>query len=114
MDSKIEGFYAAYMTGTAGTSVLLFVIKDWKLTGVDVGGMKYDGEVTEIKTGFHCSVVYIIPPGASMITGSPPPTSPQRIPLNFDLPRDFANGQTISIVTPLGPLNAKFEKLRDF
>jgi len=114
MDTKIEGFYVAYMTARAGTSILLFVIKDSKLTGVDVGGLKYDGEVTEIKAGFHCSVVYIIPAGVPLITGAPPSTSPQRIPLDFDLPRDFANGQTINIVTPLGPLNARFEKLRDF
>jgi len=30
-----------------------------------------------------------------------------------ELPSDFANGQTISIETPLGPVNAKFEKLKD-
>lgn len=110
----VQGFYAAYMAARAGTSILLFAIKDSKLIGVDVGGLKYDGEVTEIETGFHCSIVYIIPPGVSLITGSPPATSPQRIPLDFDLPKDFANGQTINIVTPLGPLNARFEKLRDF
>jgi hypothetical protein len=113
MDSRIEGIYAAYMAARAGTSVLLFVIKDSKLTGVDVGGLKYDGEVSTTKTGFHCSVVYVIPPGAPLITGSPPATSPQRIPLEFDLPTDFARGQTIRIETPLGPLNARFEKLRD-
>jgi hypothetical protein len=114
MDAKIEGIYAAYMTARAGTTILLFVIKDSKLTGVDMGGMKYDGELSATKTGFHCSVVYVIPPGVPLITGSPPATSPQRIPLEFDLPTNFASGQTIKIDTPLGPLNARFEKLRDF
>jgi len=109
-----DGFYAGYMTARAGTSVLLLIIKDQKITGVDIGGLKYDGEITENKDGgFHFSVVYLVPPGTSLITGSPPATSPQRVPLELDLPKTFANGQTIRIETPLGPLNARFERLRD-
>jgi hypothetical protein len=111
--NTVDGIYAAYMTARAGNSILLLVIKDSKITGVDVGGLKYDGQFKETEKGFHFSVVYLIPAGATLITGSLPPTSPQHIPLELDLPKDFANGQTIRIETPLGPLNARFEKLRD-
>jgi hypothetical protein len=109
----IEGIYAAYVAARAGNSILLLVIKDSKITGVDAGGLKYDGTVVKTESGFHFSVVYLIPTGATLITGSLPPTSPQRVPLEIDLPKNFANGQTIRIETPLGPLNARFEKLRD-
>jgi hypothetical protein len=110
---EIEGIYAAYMAARAGTSVLLFVIKDSKITGVDVGGLKYDGEIAKSQAGYRCSLVYLIPAGAALITGHSPPTAPQRVPLEFDLPDNFANGQTLRIETPLGPLNARFQKLRD-
>ena len=43
---------------------------------------------------------------------APAPTEPQRIPVQFDLPNNFADGQIITIETPLGPLNAKFQKIR--
>ncbi len=111
----MEGFYAAYLTGRAGTSVLLFVIRGEDLIGVDVGGLKYEGKLVQTKDGLSCSIVYTIPAGSStLITGSTPPQTEQRVPLQFALPRDFANGQVIGITTPLGPVNAKFQKLRDW
>jgi hypothetical protein len=110
----MDGFYAAYVTGHAGVGVLLLAIRGTTLVGVDAGGIKYDGQITPTERGYHCTVLYIVPPGASLITGSPPPTDFQRIPVEFDLPKDFTHGQIVPIVTPLGPVNAKFEKLKDF
>jgi hypothetical protein len=109
----MDGFYVAYVTARAGTGVILWVIRGTTMVGVDTGGLKYDGEVQRTDKGFHCSIVYIVPAGASLITGPSVAPTPQRIPVEFDLPVDFANGQVVSIITPLGPVNAKFEKIRD-
>ena len=82
---------------------------------MDAGGIKYDGQVTPSDQGLKCTIVYVIPAGSPvLITGAAPPTSDQRIPLEIDLPKEFWNGQVISIATPLGPVNAKFQKLRDW
>ena len=93
----------------------MFAIRGDDLIGVDAGGLKYDGKVVQIKGGWNCTVVYTIPAGSpSLITGSAPPSTDQRIPIQFSLPHDFENGQVIGIMTPLGPVNAKFQKLRDW
>jgi hypothetical protein len=109
----MDGFYAAFMTGRAGISVLLIVIRGNVIVGVDVGGLQYDGTIEETATGYRCSVVYVVPPGAALITGAPPPSQPVRIPVSFELTRGFADGRIVTITTPLGPVNAKFQKLRD-
>ena len=111
----MEGFYAAYLTGRTGSTLLMFAIRGNDLIGVDAGGLKYDGKVVQTNQGWNCTVVYTIPAGSTaLITGSNPPSTDQRIPLEFFLPHDFANGQVIGIATPLGPVNAKFQKLRDW
>jgi hypothetical protein len=111
----MDGFYVAYMTGNAGTSVLLFVVMQGRLIGADVGGLKYDGTIQQKPdgSGFTCSIVYVVPAGGILITGAPPQSEAVRVPLTFDLPNGFTDGRVITIQTPLGPVNAKFEKIRD-
>jgi len=110
----MDGFYAAYLTGKSGSSLLLFAIREGTFIGVDAGGLKYDGKVVSSDNGIKCTVLYVIPPGSTLITGATSPTTEQRIPLEFTLPKDFWNGQVIAIATPLGPVNVKFQKLRDW
>jgi hypothetical protein len=110
----MDGFYVAYVTGRAGVSMLMIVISNGTIVGADVGGIKYDGTISPKpnNSGFHCSVVYVVPAGATLITGSQPPLTPQRIPIEFDLPQPFVD-RVVTIETPLGPVNAKFQKIRD-
>jgi hypothetical protein len=112
----MEGFFAGYLTGRAGMSVILFAVKDGRLIGVDMGGIKYDGQIRAKADGigFSCRVSYTMLPGIPLITGAGPMATPTEITLNFDLPLNFAEGIVIGIETPTGPLNAKFTKLRDF
>ena len=111
----MNGIYAAYVTGKAGNSIILFVIINGTNTGVDVGGMKYDGSIKEKddKTGYTCSLVYVVPAGVGLITGGAPLTSSTPVPLTFDLPLRFMEPIITRIETPLGPVNARFEKLKD-
>jgi hypothetical protein len=109
-----KAIYIAYLTGIAGQSIGLFYIGDGILAGVDVATMQYNGSYTTNSDGNLEGVVeYVLPAGASLITGAPAGTAPVRISVKLTLPSDFANGDTITIETPLGPVNAKFEKLKD-
>src|SRR4051812_42295206 len=111
----MDGFYVAYLAGQAGTSMLMAIISNETFVGADVTGMQYDGTIKPMPdgAGYTCSVVYVIPPGVPLITGAPALTEPQRVPLQFILPVGFADKRIITIQTPLGPVNAKFEKIRD-
>jgi hypothetical protein len=111
----MNGIYVAYMTGRAGTSVLMLVISGGMIVGADVGGIQYDFAIKENPdgSGYHCSGVYVVPAGTILITGAPPAVGPQRIVMEFDLPKDFGAGPVVPIETPLGPVNARFQKLRD-
>ena len=109
----MNGFYLVYATGRAGHSTLVVVMHNGVLVGADVGGLKYNGTIKEDGAGYACSVVYVVPPGAVLITGAPAPTAPLRVPVSFNLPKSFADGRVIGIETPMGPINAKFEKIRD-
>jgi hypothetical protein len=110
----MDGFYAGYLTGRGGNSVVLLAIKSNSIVGVDVGGLKYDGSVEAASDGrFRFHIRYTIPPGTPLITGVGGVATPTPVSLEFIVPADFASGTVVNIQTPFGPVNAKFSKLRD-
>lgn len=110
----MDGFYAAYLTGRGGNSVVLLAIKSNSIVGVDAAGMKYDGSVTPANNGtFNFHLKYVIQPGTPQITGIGTVATPTPVSLDFTLPPDFATGVIVTIKTPFGPVNAKMTKLRD-
>ncbi len=109
-----KALYVAYLTGVAGQSIGLFYIGDGLLVGVDVGTMQYDGSYTTRDDGsMEGAVEYVLPAGISLITGAPAVVAPTRIITKISLPANFADGRIVSIDTPLGPVNARFEKVKD-
>ena len=109
-----KALYIAYLTGVAGQSIGLFYIGDGVLAGVDVATMQYGGAYKTNDDGsLEGDVEYVLPPNVSLITGSPPGLAPTKISLKLTLPNGFHDGRTIKIDTPLGPVNARFEKLKD-
>jgi hypothetical protein len=109
-----KALYVAYLTGVAGQSLGLFYIGDGVLAGIDVGTMQYDGAYTTKPDGsLEGAVEYVLPAGVSMITGAPAAVAPTRVSTKLTLPAGFDDGRVITIETPLGPVNAKFEKLKD-
>ncbi|TYO65763.1 hypothetical protein FXV83_15215 [Bradyrhizobium hipponense] len=109
-----KALYVAYFTGVAGQSIGLFYIGDGMLVGVDVATMQYDGSYQANRDGSLEGVVeYVLPAGAPLITGAPAGVAPTRVSVELKLPADFADGRVITIETPLGPVNAKFEKVKD-
>ena len=106
--------YAAYFTSYAGQSIGLFYIGGGVLAGIDVGTMKYNGSLEKMPNGNLSGVVeYEVPAGVSLITGGPPPNHPTKLSLKLELPAGFDDGRTITIETPVGPVNARFEKIKE-
>jgi hypothetical protein len=109
-----KALYVAYFTGVAGQSIGLFYIGDGVLAGVDVATMQYDGSyTTNIDGSLEGVVDYVLPAGVSLITGAPAGVAPTRVSVKLNLPAGFDDGRVITIETPLGPINAKFEKVKE-
>jgi hypothetical protein len=109
-----KALYVAYFTGVAGQSIGLFYIGDGLLIGIDVATMQYEGDYTTKPDGsMEGAVEYVLPAGVSLITGAPAGVAPTRITTALNFPANFDDGRVITIETPLGPVNARFEKLKD-
>jgi len=112
----MDGFYAAYFAGQNGNSLGMFVIANGKITGVDVGGLRYDGEYQlDHEHATLAGVIrYTVPSNSHLITESSPRTQDQTFEYHISIPFGFADGRVITLDTPNGPINARFQKLRDW
>jgi hypothetical protein len=108
-----KSLYIAYVTGAVGNTIALYYIGDGILAGVDAGGTKYDGTYRiEDDGSYKGSLTYIIPRGVPVITGQVT-TEEQTVQLPFLLPKKFWDGQVVRLDSAIGPVNVKFEKLKD-
>lgn len=106
--------YVAYFTGIAGSSVGMFVIGDGIITGADAGGLKYDGTVEENDDGALAGIVSLIVPSGTHLISGLTASQAQALTVHVVLPRGFDNGEKVTrIETPAGPINARFERLRE-
>ena len=110
-----DGFYSAFMTGSAGTTFAIFVFKDGILAGTDRGGGKYDGkyEVSESEEVVTGEINIILPTGSNSITGPIADSGPIRFSVQIKIPTRLDAAEYIRVETPTGPINAKLAKLRD-
>ena len=107
-----KSLYIAYLSGAVGSNVALYYIGNGVIAGVDAGGMKYDGAYRiEDDGSYNGNLIYVIPRGVLLITGQQT-TEEQKIELPFLLPNKFWDGQIVRFDSPMGPVNAKFEKLK--
>lgn len=110
----MAALYLAYFTGTAGMSMALFYIGKGIIAGGDAGGMHYDGSYQTTHDGCLVgSIDFVISPGQQVITGTAAGIEAARFTTPIKLPSDFDNGQTIRLDTVVGPINARFEKLKE-
>jgi hypothetical protein len=115
-DDSFDGFYAGYFTGSMGNSMGLFVFKDGIVVGADAGKGRYDGEYVLTDGGNYISakINFQLPVGGSTITGMSAQAAPLAIEVPLRLPTKFSPQDVHRIETPIGPINAKFDKLRGF
>jgi hypothetical protein len=109
-----KALYAAYFSGSAGSSMGLFFIGDGIIAGIDVGTVSYDGSyaVNASNGSLEGLVEFTIPANGSLITGVSGGDQPIKIPVRLNLPANFDDGQIILIETPAGPVNARFERIK--
>jgi hypothetical protein len=109
-----RALYAAYFTGLAGQSMGLFYIGDGVIVGIDVSTMQYDGTYLTTPNGsLEGTVSYVLPAGVPLITGAAPGAMATPITVELKLPANFDDGRVVSIDTPTGPVNARFEKVKE-
>lgn len=110
-----SALYIAYVSGVSGSNVILFYLSDTIIAGIDAGTGKYVGRAELLPNGaLRGALTLTAPAGIPLITGTPQLERPMDIPISFELPPDFEKGEiVVSISTPLGSVNARFEKFME-
>ena len=111
--SELDGFYVAYITGMAGNGLVLLVFADGRIVGVDTVGVKFDGTFKPSDVGFDAVITVTVPPDTDLIQGTSVGSGGMTYQVNLLLPSNFSEVSFIPIDTPLGKVNARFQRLRD-
>lgn len=114
MSASIDGFYAAYLTGSASQGFAMLVFRNGTIVGVDVAGVNFDGTYVGVPSGLSVKLTVSTPPNTALIQGATTGPETEISELEFQLPADFLSQPFIRIDGKHGPINAKLTKLRDF
>lgn len=111
----MNGFYSGYFTGIAGVSIGMFIFKDEIISGADAGGGQYEGSYTFIENNKFIEgiIKFILPVGHHSITGKVATTEPIVLEVQIKLPTEIDKNEIHLIKTPIGNINAKFNKIKD-
>src|SRR5262245_40246722 len=110
-----KALYSVHVMGAAGRNIILLYIGDGCIAGIDVGSGKSRGTTEALPNGgLRAALDLTVTPGTPLITGTVAPAGMSTIALKFELPPDFDRAsRVIAISTPIGHVNARFEKLID-
>lgn len=110
----MDGIYAMYYTGTAGSGHAVFTMKDGVIAGADAVGGLLDGTYEKAEGGdVDISVTLKSLPGTWLVTGKLAEKKDDLMQqITARLPSNFGHGNPIGIRTPTGPVNVIFKKLR--
>jgi len=110
----LDGFYVGYMAANE-YGVVLFVFKGSNIVGVDAGGVKFDGSYAQDDTtkAYRGNITVDAPPNIDLVQGVNTGANGLRYEVPFTMPETFLSAPFIKVDTPFGPVNIKFEKLRD-
>lgn len=113
-NKEFDGFYNAYFSGENGNSFAMFVFTDGKIAGADAGGGLYDGHYTfdDGNAQVIATITFILRLGHTSITGASSEEEPIRVDVPVTLPNVIDSDTVHRIDTPLGPINARFQKVR--
>jgi len=109
----MNAIYATYFSGATGNSFAILVFLNGVVSGADAGLGRYDGSYAIKEGKIVGSLVFTLPPHASSITGISTENTPLHLDLTISLALPLEAEPFHQIETPLGPINARFEKLRD-
>jgi hypothetical protein len=110
----VSGFYKIGYGGSTGSGIGMLALAGGKITGIDEGNIKYDGEYFEDDiTGsvqFHLRAT--VPADATLVMGVPPRGKEWTFAVDAHLPPNFASGIETKIRTPFGLVTVTFTLLR--
>ena len=92
----------------------MLVLQRGKVTGADVGGIRYDGEYRDSGSTVDFEITMIVPPGTTLVQGTP--ARPDKYTISFAArisKDDIAENRTVLLDLPQGPINSIFRKLRE-
>lgn len=110
-----DGFYAGYMSGLNGQGFAMFVFANGVIVGSDPLGVEFDGTYTTLQDGSLKGDLKVkIPAGGVVIQGvtAGPSGMTYHVPLAFAA--DVFAFDFLKIETPLGPVNLRMKKLREW
>ena len=113
VNASINGFYAAYLTGTATQGFAMLIFRNGTVVGIDAGGVKYDGTYSDSGTGYAVKLKVSIPPNTPLVQGVTTGAEGDNSEIVFQLPVDFLSRPFIRVDAKHGPVNAKIVKLRE-
>jgi hypothetical protein len=113
MNTSINGFYAAYVTGSAGQGFAMLVFRSGTIVGVDAAGGKYDGSYRNTERGLIVKLNVFVPPNTYLVQGLNSGPQGHTEELEFQIPDDFLSQPFIRITPKHGPINVKLVKLRE-
>lgn len=113
-NSSFDGFYCAYLAGEMGNSLALFVFSEGRVVGCDVGGGTYGGhyKLADQPNQIDALIEFNLPVGGATITGAASDDDLMRLEVPLILPVQVDPTAVHRLETPVGPLNARFRKLR--
>lgn len=110
----MSGIYAMYYTGQAGSGHAVFVMMNGVIAGADPMGGLLDGSYREVDDGgIEVAVSLTTPPSVTLVTGAVGRNEPMTQQINGTFPANFAEGITLPVQTPTGPVNVIFKLLRE-
>lgn len=108
---SVDGIYSAYLAGAAGQGMAMFVFSKGVVAGADLAGLIFKGHYAETNGRIIGEVFYKMPANSISITGAEFQTESEEIKIPFDLPAEIDPSETYTMHSPIGAMNAKFNKL---
>ena len=110
----IEGIYHVTFRGHADWGMGVVVFQKGMIAGADAAGAIYDGHYVENPDAIDLQVTLTVPPGATLVTGTPPQPRAFKFEIKASIPtRNLETGEYVTVDTGFGPVNVIFRKLRD-
>ena len=112
-NANINGFYAAFLTGTGGQGFVMLIFRNGNIIGVDASGVHYDGAYVEATGGHAVKLRVAIPPNTLLVQGVSTGPQVENSEQAFTLPVEFLALPFIRVDAAHGPVNVRLVKLRE-
>jgi hypothetical protein len=109
----VEGIFMSYVTGAAGYSAILFALRNGRLAGADVGGVKYTGTYFEEGNLLKGRLTAVFPPNTRSITGHENLDAPTEHIIPFEIHMESIGTGHFSLSTPIGPITGSLQRVHD-